>query len=192
MIPEAARSLLQTSTAIWLNGSLIYGHEYEPITGTGCCYYSVPEYLLQNAMCPEKLGCIEIYNAADYLRDADLWGKGGLLLHELSHAYHDKCCLNGDKNEDIEEAYRIAMSSGLYDCVNVHGPEGVNGPIEAYACKNKAEFFAELSVAYLCADDDVEYNKWFPHNRTQLLQHDPATFAVVDRVWWNPCPLNDA
>jgi hypothetical protein len=41
------------------------------------------------------------------------------------------------------------MSKKLYDSVAVHGPQGKDGPIKAYACANPMEFFAELSVAYL-------------------------------------------
>jgi hypothetical protein len=41
------------------------------------------------------------------------------------------------------------MASQLYDCVPVHGTQGLKGPTKAYACANCMEFFAELSVAYL-------------------------------------------
>lgn len=81
------------------------------------------------------------------------------------------------------------MKTKLYDCVTVHGPQGVRADgsratAKAYACTNCMEFFAELSVAYhYCLDDRAEYNKWFPHNRCQLLAHDPASFAVLDKVW---------
>ena len=137
-------------------------------------------------MHPEKSGCIEIYSAAHYFNDIDLWGTGGIILHELSHAYHNKYCISGYENEDIEEAYRVAMKRELYNCVSVHGPQGADGPIKAYACTNHMEFFAELSVGYLCTDANWDYNKWFPHNRTQLSQHDPATMTVLSKIWLNP------
>lgn len=87
------------------------------------------------------------------------------------------------------QAYNAAMRAGLYDCVPVHGPQGINPhsgeriAIKAYACTNCMEFFAELSVAYHYALDETEYNKWYPHNRLQLLQHDPATFEMLERIW---------
>lgn len=50
------------------------------------------------------------------------------------------------------------MRAGLYDSVAVKGSEQ---PLRAYACTNRMEFFAELSVAYLwgqqhfyCAEDN--------------------------------------
>lgn len=186
MLPVKACSLLQSSTAIWLNDSLTYGYKSEPIKGKGCCYHPSREWLVQHSMHPEKSGCIEIYSAVHYFSDIDLWGTGGIILHELSHAYHNKYCLGGYDNEEVEGAYRMAMSRGLYDCVNVHGPQGADGPIKAYGCTNHMEFFAELSVAYLCTDGSWDYNKWFPHNRTQLSQHDAATLAILSKVWLNP------
>ena len=43
-------------------------------------------------MSEAKAGCVEVYAAADYLADRGLWGDGGVLLHELSHALHDQAC----------------------------------------------------------------------------------------------------
>lgn len=94
------------------------------------------------------------------------------------------------------------MVAKRYDCVAVHGPQGAKGPIKAYACANCMEFFAELSVAFLYNHDintalrDVdarkaengpvvipEYNKWFPHNASQLKSQDPATYEVLKNMW---------
>lgn len=88
------------------------------------------------------------------------------------------------------QAYNTAMKARLYDCVRVHGPQGLAAdgvtPItaKAYACTNCMEFFAELSVAYHWGlDEATEYNKWFPFNRAQLLLHDPATTKVLQAEW---------
>lgn len=180
---------MQSKTYIWLNHSLTYGYQHEPVVGKGCCYHprGGEDWLVNNGMNVEKSGCIEIYDAAGYLKDNDLWGVGGVLVHELSHAYHNKYCAGGYQNGLVDEAYRAAMARGLYDKVPVHGKQGQNGPIKAYACANCMEFFAELSVAYMCVDDSCEYNKWFPHNRSQLLQHDEETFCVLDMLWNEPC-----
>lgn len=80
------------------------------------------------------------------------------------------------------------MKAKLYDSVYVHGPQGVAADgtrttAKAYACTNCMEFFAELSVAYHYSLDEEEYNKWYPHNRMQLIKHDPASYAVLDRIW---------
>jgi hypothetical protein len=76
------------------------------------------------------------------------------------------------------------MEKGLYDAVAVHGPQGNKGRVKAYACANCMEFFAELSVAYLWnVDDTTEYNKWFPHNRKQLIDHDPHSAEILKQLW---------
>lgn len=76
------------------------------------------------------------------------------------------------------------MKKCLYDKVAVHGRQGANGPVKAYACANCMEFFAELSTAYMWKEDEsTEYNKWFPFNRYQLAQHDPHTYQVINKYW---------
>lgn len=76
------------------------------------------------------------------------------------------------------------MSKKLYDNCRVHGPQGAAGTAKAYACANCMEFWAELSVAYHWTQDtETEYNKWFPFNRAQLIEHDPDSYAVIDKYW---------
>lgn len=181
------------STVIWLNDSLTYGPLASPIEGVGCCYHPQlgSDWLRRMGMNTNKAGCIEMYSAAGYLDDhaRGLWGAGGLVLHELSHAYHDKFCAEGYNNQDILTAFEKAMCNHLYDSVNVHGSQGRNGPIRAYACTNCMEYWAELSVAYLwCEDDVTEFNKWFPYNRRQLKEHDKDAFEVLHRLWNDPKP----
>lgn len=141
-------------------------------------------WLKENGLREEKCGSIEIYNAADYLRSNNNWGVGGGLLHELAHAYHDQHCPGGFESEKIRDAYMNAMDCKLYDAVPVHGVQGKDGPVKAYACTNVMEFFAELSVAFLWREDETtEYNKWFPHNYAQLLRHDPASCELLSEAW---------
>ena len=102
----------------------------------------------------------------------------------------------------------------LYDAVRVKGPQarprdaaerrllflrqtacGCVGRVDGvarrhYAATNAAEFFAELSTAYLCRDDE-DYNKWEPHNQRQLWQFDPETCKLLERVWDDGSALDD-
>ena len=93
-----------------------------------------------------------------------------------------------------------------------YGPEGqhlhsIMPNTRHYACSNPMEYFAELSVAFLSSpapsppgnEEDTnsngnnpamettneieEYNKWFPHNRTQLEEHDPRAFKLLQQLW---------
>ena len=156
---------------------------YHPISGGG--------WLTSNGLNPKKSGSVEMSRVEDYINSRNLWGVGGLLLHELCHAFHDKHTADGYNCSLINDVYETAMNKKLYFSVPVHGVQGKNGPIKAYACANCMEFWAELSVAYHCKNSDEEYNKWFPHNATQLQNHDPNSFDVLNQLWMTDnIPIN--
>jgi hypothetical protein len=97
-----------------------------------------------------------------------------VILHEMAHAVHHR--LLGMKNPELEAIYQQAMDRKLYDKVNDRF--GRQGP--AYARTNAAEYFAEISCAFL---DSCNY---FPFNYDQLRGHDPLGFKFVQRVWKEP------
>jgi len=138
-------------------------------------------------MSTDKCGGIEIFQARKYLDDVGYWyGTGGIMLHELSHAWHCKFVRNGFDNEDISECYRNAMKLKLYDRVPVHNGRGGVDMCRAYACTNQMEYFAELSTAFLGGvgkDKDLEFNKWYPFNRRQIQEHDPKAYRMLMKIW---------
>ncbi|KAL9182704.1 hypothetical protein ACHAXT_013356 [Thalassiosira profunda] len=181
-LPPHARAQLQASTPVWINASHRYGPAAAPIRNRDGCFHPTASWLLKNGDNPSKRGGVEWYDAAHYCSDCRHWGPGGLMLHELSHAWHCLHTPDGYDNADVISTYRQAMAEGLYDCVRVHGPQGPT--CKAYACSNQMEYFAELSVAFLGGlDDEVEHNKWYPFNRRQLREHDPRAFAMLCRIW---------
>mmetsp|Transcript_13697 Transcript_13697/g.20676 ORF Transcript_13697/g.20676 Transcript_13697/m.20676 type:complete len:282 (+) Transcript_13697:95-940(+) len=182
LVPETALRELQMGTGFYLNISLNWGPKSDPTVGRGLTFHPSSEWLASNKMMTQKAGHIDVYSVSDYLKDRSLWGTGGVLLHELSHAYHAKHCRNGFDNKEWCSAYEQAMAKKLYDKVAVHGPQGRNGPIKAYAATNRMEYFAELSVAYH-NDSQEEYNKWFPFNRKQLKEHDPVAYSTLHALW---------
>jgi hypothetical protein len=142
--PHAVQLLRDDSpTPIWVNKTFQYG----PITATGMCFHPGADWLQQQGMHVEKCECVELYSSADYADSRTLWGHGGLLLHEFSHAYHHKGCANGYDNAEIMTCWQAAMDEGLYDSVRVKGTQGPTA--RAYACTNAMEYFAELSTAFL-------------------------------------------
>eukprot|EP00581_Thalassiosira_minuscula_P008123 CAMPEP_0183705310 /NCGR_PEP_ID=MMETSP0737-20130205/2455_1 /TAXON_ID=385413 /ORGANISM="Thalassiosira miniscula, Strain CCMP1093" /LENGTH=748 /DNA_ID=CAMNT_0025932447 /DNA_START=49 /DNA_END=2293 /DNA_ORIENTATION=- len=180
-LPLEAREKLRASTPIWINKSQSFGPKVAPIKGRDGCFHPGAKWLKRNGMNPAKCGGVEWYEARHYLEDCDMWGPGGLMLHELSHAWHCLHIEDGYDNEEIIDVYNRAMDDGLYDCVPVHGPQGPR--CKAYACQDQMEYFAELSVAFLGGLDDREHNKWYPFNRAQLRDHDPRAFAMLCRMW---------
>jgi hypothetical protein len=146
------------------------------------CFHPDVSWLEQNGMCKEKCECIEIYECEEYLDDCDLWGPGGVLLHELCHAYHWKMIPGGYDNPEIIQCYKMAMTEGKYNSVKVHGSQGPTA--RAYACENAMEYFAELSVAFLAGrDKNIEYNKWQPFNRSELKKFDPRAYNLLAKLW---------
>jgi hypothetical protein len=137
--------------------------------------------------------CVEVNDAPHYRKDCDLWGIGGVMLHELSHAYHHGMLPNGYDNKEIQKCYELAMKEGLYDsieyhsgCSNSNNDSGAmrKATAKAYACTNAMEYWAELSAAFLGGlDDTKEYNKWYPFNREQIQKHDPRAYSMLSRLW---------
>ena len=95
LLPDLAREKLQKSTPFWLNTAISYGPKRKPIIGHTACFHPGSGWLKKMGMNPAKCGGVEIYSAADYVAARSMWGVGGLLLHELCHAYHFKHCPNG-------------------------------------------------------------------------------------------------
>src|SRR5438270_861737 len=86
--------------------------------------------------------------------------------YERRDVEHRLLCM---KNPELEAIYQQAMDRKLYDKVNDRF--GRQGP--AYARSNAAEYFAEISCAFL---DSCNY---FPFNYDQLRGHDPAGFKFA-------------
>jgi hypothetical protein len=99
LLPPNACHKLQSDTHFWINKSISFGPKRSPIRGTTCTFHPGRGWLEKMGMNSDKAGGIEIYSAANYIGSRKLWGVGGLLLHELCHAYHYKHC------------------EGSYDCI---------------------------------------------------------------------------
>ncbi|CAB9502100.1 expressed unknown protein [Seminavis robusta] len=183
-LPEHARDRLRQKTPVFINKTLQYGPQACPINGRGLCFHGERKWLEEHFMCTDKHQAVELYNAKEYWDDCKLWGRGGVLVHEFSHAYHHICVENGFDNKEILECFEAAMKDRLYDWVRVHGTQGPMN--KAYACNNCMEYFAELSAAFLGQPDlhaSEEYNKWFPFNRRHIKEHDPRAYEMLKKIW---------
>jgi hypothetical protein len=97
-----------------------------------------------------------------------------ILLHELAHAIHHR--LLGFDSAEVKGAYQTAVERKLYD--RVTDRTGRIG--RAYARTNDAEYFAEISCAFL---DSCFY---YPFTYQELRDYDPAGFALTESVWKRP------
>lgn len=112
MLPPNALKALKRGTPFWVNKEFSYGRKRKPIHATGMCFHPKEGagWLMNNGHSVQKCGGVEIYSAQHYLEDRDLWGRGGVIVHELSHAFHNKHCPQGfDCPEVMEVAPNISL-----------------------------------------------------------------------------------
>jgi dipeptidyl-peptidase-4 len=109
---------------------------------------------------------------AKSLLDRHTWAKHPyVILHELAHAYHDQV-LSFDHREIID-AYNSSEKKGLYERVLLYR----GGKTRHYARTNHKEFFAEMTESYLGVND------FYPFVRGELKEHDPLTYALMQKIW---------
>jgi hypothetical protein len=166
-VPPAAVKKLRT-IPIWLE-------ENEPYY-SGVTYHPEVEWLQQKGANPRKVHCVEICNVHNFLT----WtlDQPWMVLHELSHGYHQKFLEGGHQNRQVKAVYDHAMRARLYDSVLRS-----NGQMEkAYAATNDKEYFAEATEAYFGTND------FFPFVRAELRRHDPMAFNLLHQAWGDAPP----
>ena len=150
---------------IWINPV------YEGVRPTAE-YHGGVGWLKKNGRNPAMGKAIEITNVMKFaLEDRRM---PYLLLHELSHAYHDR--ILGFDQKEITTAFKKAAASGSYDNVKRFTGNKIITD-KAYAMSNHKEYFAELTEAYFGKND------FFPFTNAELKVHDPAGFAAIEKAW---------
>lgn len=140
-------------------------------------YYGGPaEGLLKLGGDPRKANCVEVVTlrALATIRKPGTSLQQIIILHEMAHVVQHR--LLGWDNPELEATFKLATDRKLYESVN----DRIGRRTRAYARTNAAEYFAELSCAYL---DSCNY---YPFNNQQLQGYDPQGYAFVDRVWREP------
>jgi hypothetical protein len=133
------------------------------------CYHPDAGWLRAHGMNPQKAGSVEIANARNFL----IWTheQPWMVLHELAHAYHDKVL--GFDNAEVKACFDRAVASKAYETVlDIRGNKRRH-----YALTNDKEYFAETTEAFFGTND------FFPFVRSELRQHDPAGFELMEKVW---------
>jgi hypothetical protein len=134
------------------------------------CYHVSADWLRDHQMNPDKVGAVEIANCKNFLewsRHSQPW----MVLHELAHAYHHQV-LTFDHPE-IKACFDQAVASKTYESVmHISGEKKRH-----YAITNSHEYFAEATEAYFGTND------FYPFVRSELKQHDPRLYDVLEKVW---------
>ncbi len=132
-------------------------------------YHPSKQWLAEHGYNHDKAKGVEIGNARKFID----WSRTqpSMILHELSHAYHDQVL--GFEDARIKEAFARATASGSYDSV-----KHADGRMKrSYALTDDHEYFAEATEAFFGTND------FYPFTRDELKRHDPEMFWLLDKVW---------
>jgi hypothetical protein len=165
LVPPKPLSELKKIT-IWLSP------EY-PNTPPRAEYHPGADWLRANNRNPEMAKGVEITDVKSF--DAETRRMPLFVLHELAHGYHDRVL--GNDEPRLLAAYKNAKAGGKYDRVERQDSEGRKRFDRAYALTNVQEYFAEGTEAFFGAND------FYPFNTAQLKTHDPALFALLEKLW---------
>lgn len=147
---------------------------------TACmCYHVSRDWLIPNGYNPDKEGAVEVGNARAFLE----WTKGQpwMVLHELSHGFHDK--VYGYDDPAIIAAWRNKVDQGDYKRV-LH----ISGDTRRhYGLTNQMEYFAEATESYFGCND------FHPFVKGELAQVDPIGLQLIESTWirYQPDPTSD-
>ena len=133
------------------------------------CYHPSKDWLTQHGFDPLLEKHVHFANAQKFLD----WSKDqpSMVLHELSHAYHDQVL--GYDEPRIRAAYERAKASKRYESVLRSNAEDDRH----YGLENDQEFFAEMSESWLGVND------FYPFVRAELLRFDPQTAKLLGEIW---------
>ncbi len=117
---------------------------------------------------PGKHKCVELSRAASLVQHRRGRGTAHILLHELSHAYHDQVLSFNDP--DILAAHKRARASGKY-------------PKNDFILRlDHKEFFAHATTRYFGTKEE----------REALVERDPILLKKLQKVWGKPKAYMDS
>jgi hypothetical protein len=134
-------------------------------------YQPSADWLTEHGYSGELVKCVHIPQAADLPTKRCINEQPWVVLHELAHAYHDQVL--GFDEPRIKEAYERFRQSGHGDAALLF--DGTHVP--HYGLTDEKEFFAEMTEAYFGCND------FFPFNRAELKESEPAITKLLEDIW---------
>ena len=169
VVPEKALAKLR---AITIELDLDYGGlrnmQYHPDAG----------WLKAHGYSETLAKCVHIPEVEDFLSPTENHRMPWVVLHELSHAYHDQVL--GFDEPRLMAAWQKFCASGKYKSV-LTSPGHMR---EHYGLTNQKEFFAEMTESYFGSND------FYPFVTGELKQAEPEIFALMADIW-GPLPVRD-
>jgi hypothetical protein len=127
-------------------------------------YHPDADWLKENGYSEKLAKCVHIPTVEDFLDPYENHRMPWVVLHELSHGYHDQVL--GFDEKRIEAAWKKFVDSGS------------TGPMrEHYGLTNAKEFFAEMTETYFGSND------FYPFVAGELKQAEPEIFALMSEIW---------
>jgi hypothetical protein len=115
--------------------------------------------------------CVHIPDAEEFLSPFENHRMPWVVLHELSHGYHDQVL--GFDESRIRAAWKKFRDGGKYKSV-LTSPGQMR---EHYGLTDAKEFFAEMTESYFGSND------FYPFVAGELKQAEPEIFALMVEVW---------
>jgi len=141
-------------------------------------YHPGADWLKENGYRETLAKCVHIPAVAGFLSPFENHRMPWVILHELSHAYHDQVL--GFDHPGIIAAWKKFRDSGKYASV-LTSP----GPLRGhYGLTNEKEFFAEMTETYFGSND------FYPFVAGELKKEEPGIFALMAEIW-GPFPTRD-
>ena len=134
-------------------------------------YHPSIQWLKINEHDPRLARMVHIPRATALLSRGQLIKHPMVVLHELSHAYHDQI-LSFD-NPKIIAAYNQAKKAGKYEKVLLY----TGRYVRHYGLTNHKEYFAEGTEAYFNRND------FYPFVRAELKEYDPVFHDLLVEIW---------
>lgn len=162
VVPEKALAKLR---AITIELDLDYGGlspmQYHPDAG----------WLKDHGYSETLAKCVHIPEAEDFLSPFENHRMPWVVLHELSHGYHDQVL--GFEEPRVAAQWKKFCASGKYKSV-LTSPGHTR---EHYGLNDPKEFFAEMTEAYFGSND------FYPFVTGELKQAEPEIFALMAEIW---------
>jgi len=173
VLPKRAFEEIRESVAVWVNEDLEYSDKVDTEEmHSGLISHWGSRWATAKGDLAAKSGCVEFLRARDFMRCVQR--APALLLHELSHCYHN---LRSEAVDGIiAGAYGEAMQSGRYEKLGEKWKH-----LKYTALKDHYEFFAESSEAFFSSARF--HNECIPYLHEELELFDPVAFAMCEKVW---------
>lgn len=162
VVPEKA---LEKLRAITIELDLNYGGL------TFMQYHPDANWLKAQGYSARLAKCVHIPDAMDFLSPFENHRMPWVVLHELTHGYHDQVL--GYDEPRIKAAWKKFVDSGKYKSV-LTSPGHMR---EHYGLTNQMEFFAEMTESYFGSND------FYPFVTGELKQAEPEIFALLEDIW---------